>query len=419
MFGWRKKSENFDWHSYVRTTIKLRREARRDRIDVARQAALDKAHAAGQAVAAGGKAAGKAAIVGAQVGAEQGAKGASWFAANLGRAFSAAFGPLGTGMRDAAARIFPRLAAFDLAGPLALIGVIALASGGYRWATVRLDAEAAVPLALGVVMLLLASPALLTRGGVAVPRISSKTWLLGLGGAAATAALIVGGQMLVAPGRGIGFGSFGTATLPPGKAPASEGRAQAISGDMLRLNGVVYRLAGVEAPDRTQSCMRPGKRRWRCGEAALTALERVTRGRSMVCAASGSPDSAGRIPATCKSDGRDVAADLVREGHVFAVSSLFGGYAAEEADARQKKVGVWNGESERPADYRAKLWETAKKASPDGCPIKGLVGTAGKTFLVPGGRDYAKASVRPAKGERWFCSETDAAAAGFKPGERT
>ena len=418
MFGWRKKSEGFDWHAYVRTTIKLRREARRDRIDVARQAALDKAHGAGQAVAAGSKAASKAALAGAQVGAEHGAKGAAWFASNLGRAFAAAFGPLGAGIRDSAGRALPRLAGFDLAGPLALVGTVAAASGTYRWSTVRLDAEALVPLGIGAMLLLAAAPALLTRGGIALPRLGAKAWLAGLGGAAALAALFVGGRMLVDPDRG-GAGLFGTATLPQAKSSSGEGRAQAITGDTLRLNGVVYRLAGIEAPERKQACIKPGNRRWRCGESALAALERMTRAKLITCAAAGSADTAGRTPATCKSDGRDVAADLVRDGHVFALSSLFGGYGPQEAEARERKAGLWNGDAERPSEYRAKAWETAKKASPDGCPIKGTVGTAGKTYVLPGAKDYAKAAIRAGKGERWFCSESDAAAAGFKPAERT
>ena len=418
MFGWRKKSEGFDWHAYVRTTIKVRREARRDRIDAARQAALDQAHAAGKAVAAGSKAAGKAAVAGAQVGAEQSAKGASWFASNLGRAFVAAFGPLGAGVRDGFARVFPRLAGFDLAGPLALIGGIAAASGAYRWETVRLDAEALIPLAIGAVLLLAAAPALLSRAGKTIPGINSKVWLMALGGAAAVAAMFVGGRMLIDPDRGTA-GLFGTATLPSGKSAGAEGRAQAITGDTLRLNGVVYRLAGIEAPDRRQDCIKPGNRRWRCGESALSALERVARAKPLSCTPGGSADTAGRVPATCKFDGRDIAADLVRDGHVFAISSLFGGYSSEENDARQRKAGIWNGESERPAAYRAKAWEAAKTASPDGCPIKGVVGTSGKTYVLPGAKDYAKATIRTAKGERWFCSESEAVAAGFKPAERT
>jgi endonuclease YncB( thermonuclease family) len=411
VFGWRKKQEAFDWHAYVRTTIKLRREARRDRIDAARQAALDKAHAAGQAVAAGSKAAGMAAVAGAQAGAEHGAKGASWFATNLGRALTAAFGPLLSGLRSVSGGMFDKLKGFDLAGPLALVALIALTSGAYRVYAQRLDAEAMVALGLGALMLLISAPALLTRFGVAAPR----TWAIGLTAASGIGAAALAVPILSGTASLPSFSTLGTMSLP-GRSTAIEGRAQAVSGDALRLNGIVYILSGIEAPERAQACMRPGKRRWRCGEAAQNALEKLVRNKTTSCAPSGSPDPSGRRIAACTVDAKDLASDLVREGHVFAVSSMFGGYSTLETEARAKKLGIWNGEAERPSENRAKVWEAARKSSPDGCPIKGIVSQGGtKLYVMPGARDYKKASIRAAKGERWFCTEADAASAGWKP----
>src|SRR5256714_13612383 len=68
MFGRRKNNDGFEWHKYVRTTIKLRREERRQRILEARRAAVHQAGAAGVALAAGSRAAGSAALGGAKVG---------------------------------------------------------------------------------------------------------------------------------------------------------------------------------------------------------------------------------------------------------------------------------------------------------------------------------------------------------------
>ncbi len=367
MFGWRKKPEAFDWHAYVRTTIKLRREARRDRIDAARQVALEKAHAAGQAVAAGSKAAGKAAVAGAQAGAEQGVKGASWFAVNLGRAFAAAFGPLFAGIGRAAGPVFDKLKIFDLAGPLALIGLLALSSGMYRVYAQAADSEAMIAIAIGALMIIASAPALLHRVGVVTPR----AWIAGSVVVAGIGAAALAAPILFDAAKRPGLGMLGNVTLP-GRSTVIEGRAQAVAGDALRMNGITYKLTGVEAPERGQACMRPGKRRWRCGEAAQAALERLVRGKTTACTASGSPDAAGRAMATCLVDARDVAADLVRDGHVFATVSMFGGYSSLESEARQKKTGLWNGEAERPSENRAKVWEAAKKSSPDGCPINML-----------------------------------------------
>ena len=40
MFGWRKKKDGFVWNEYVRTTILLRREQRRQRVEDVRDAAV-------------------------------------------------------------------------------------------------------------------------------------------------------------------------------------------------------------------------------------------------------------------------------------------------------------------------------------------------------------------------------------------
>jgi endonuclease YncB( thermonuclease family) len=426
MFGWRKKSEGFDWHTYVRTTIKVRREVRRDRIDAARQAALDKAHAAGQAVAAGGKAAGAAAVQGAAAGAVHGVKGLSWFWQSLVRAFSAAFGPLGEWLMQATARVAKQLKIWDFAGPIGLIGGIALASGLYRWRAIGWNAETAIPVGLGLLMVLATVPALLARGGIKLPKTLklAKTW------PALSQKAVMAGIAVVALGAGAlaytrsglptaaSLGSIAHLKFLPGAAAPIEGRAVVQAGDTLRVNGKLYRLAGVEAPDKQQSCMKPGKRRWRCGESAVAALEKATRGKTLKCSPSGGPDASGHTSATCTADGRDIATELVRSGHIFSTASFVGGYSSDESAAKAAKAGIWNGEAERPSEYRTKAWDTAKKASPDGCPIKGSVTSSGKVYVLPWVNGYNRTTIKANKGERWFCSESDAVAAGFKVAER-
>jgi hypothetical protein len=52
---------------------------------------------------------------------------------------------------------------------------------------------------------------------------------------------------------------------------------------------------------------------------------------------------------------------------------------------------------------------------PAGCVIKGNIGPGGKFFLLPGDPRYKLAIIDPAKGERWFCTETDARSNDFQP----
>jgi hypothetical protein len=51
-----------------------------------------------------------------------------------------------------------------------------------------------------------------------------------------------------------------------------------------------------------------------------------------------------------------------------------------------------------------------------GCLIKGNINSKGKhIYHVPGGRWYDATSIDQSKGERWFCSEAEAQAAGWRP----
>ena len=50
----------------------------------------------------------------------------------------------------------------------------------------------------------------------------------------------------------------------------------------------------------------------------------------------------------------------------------------------------------------------------NGCTIKGNIGKSGKISHVPGSPSYAATKIDESKGERWFCSEGEARAAGWR-----
>jgi hypothetical protein len=57
----------------------------------------------------------------------------------------------------------------------------------------------------------------------------------------------------------------------------------------------------------------------------------------------------------------------------------------------------------------------ATTAPPDGCTIKGNVNRKGeRIFHMPGDRNYERVRMTKGGGERWFCSEEQAAAAGWR-----
>jgi hypothetical protein len=49
------------------------------------------------------------------------------------------------------------------------------------------------------------------------------------------------------------------------------------------------------------------------------------------------------------------------------------------------------------------------------CPIKGNITSSGHIYHMPWSPWYEKVRIDTAKGERWFCSEREALAAGWRP----
>ncbi len=196
-----------------------------------------------------------------------------------------------------------------------------------------------------------------------------------------------------------------------------EGRGTAVTGDTLRVGSTTVRLTGIEAPEPDQTCTDGDGREWSCGRAARQALSGVLRTGRVVCDVSSSAE--GLSSGDCKIGDVDVAAELVRAGHVFATSGLFASYGGIENKARAAKAGIWSGQATRPSDYRAQKWEEAKREAPDGCPIKGSVRGGRRYYVVPWARGYERVKVTLSRGERWFCSESEAQEAGFKPFEQS
>jgi endonuclease YncB( thermonuclease family) len=411
---WRKKPDGFEWHEYIRTTILVRRKARREKAIEARQAAGQQMQAAGVALVAGSRAAGGAAW--------QGARAGSWA---LLLALQAAWAFLVHLLRTIARPIADLLARPYIGGPLSLAGAIVLGAGIGRTRIVGLDREAALTLVAGGVLMAGSLLPMLARAIAWRPPRLPRAARMAMA-AVAGAAVLAGGAAWIASGGGPrivasipsipGVVASAVGSLPLIGGKELKGRAYASGADTLRVGSTLVRLAGIEAHEAEQRCGRGGNR-WRCSGVAETVLARLVNSRPVSCALSGS-DAAGRPLGRCTVGDTDVGAELVRQGYVFAESGILARYAGEEREARDAKAGLWGGDVERPAEFRAKLWEEAKRRAPDGCPIKGQVTASARIYVLPWSADYERARVQSTRGERWFCSEPEALSAGFKAAQR-
>ena len=66
------------------------------------------------------------------------------------------------------------------------------------------------------------------------------------------------------------------------------------------------------------------------------------------------------------------------------------------------------------------LWQGDFAALWDDCRIKGNISTQSgeRIYHVPGGQYYGRTGITTSKGERWFCSEAEARAAGWRRSRR-
>lgn len=228
--------------------------------------------------------------------------------------------------------------------------------------------------------------------------------------------------------------SLGLALSGPAQAADITGRASVIDGDTIEIQGQRIRLYAIDAPESSQICADADNRAWRCGRDAALLLDRLLSGRTVACTII-DRDRYGRVVARCAVGGDDMNRRMVAEGLAVAYTAYGRDYAPDEAEARTARRGLWSGRFVMPWDHRkgVKLSPppAGQAATPDrkpaspapatpaagsaaGCKIKGNISRDGrKLYHLPGGRSYEQTRINERDGERWFCTEADARAAGW------
>lgn len=189
-----------------------------------------------------------------------------------------------------------------------------------------------------------------------------------------------------------------------------------IDGDTLDLDGVRYRLHGIDAPEAGQLCRTASRGDWPCGDLSIKNLSSFLVGKSVECEPR-EKDLYGRWIAICRADGADVSKEMVASGFAWAFRKYSLDYVNVEDSARKSRKGIWQAPTETPWDFRAHRWDSATgEAEMPGCPIKGNINRKNeKIYHPPWSKDYSKTRIDTRKGERWFCLESEALAAGWRP----
>ena len=205
--------------------------------------------------------------------------------------------------------------------------------------------------------------------------------------------------------------------LAPQAQAGFDGVVRVIDGDTLDVGGVRVRLHGIDAPELGQSCQISAGQDWDCGTWVSREVRARYQGATASCDAV-EKDRFGRVVATCRVDGADIGRRLVRDGMAVAFRKYSKTYVGDEAAARRANAGLHSGTFQRPADHR-NAQSAQNNTNVSGCRIKGNISSKGKRiYHVPGQKYYDKTRIRTSAGERWFCSEADARAAGWRKSRR-
>lgn len=203
------------------------------------------------------------------------------------------------------------------------------------------------------------------------------------------------------------------------------GLVRVIDGDTFDVGEVRVRLHGIDAPELGQICTNPDGETWDCGTWVAEEVRARIEGREARCEAV-EKDRYDRTVARCAVVGQDVGRMLVADGLALAYRKYSMAYDLEEKAAVVAGRGLHEVLMARPEDHRRMVREEraaeaqAKAPAPQaGCVIKGnRSGSGNQIYHMPGQADYDATVITEAKGERWFCSEAEARAAGWRRAKR-
>ncbi len=206
-----------------------------------------------------------------------------------------------------------------------------------------------------------------------------------------------------------------------GLAQGFGGVVRVIDGDTYDVGAVRVRLYGVDAPEIGQTCTNGDGVQWDCGTWAADQVRARIGQRKVVCEKV-TEDQYGRTVARCALAGQDLGRMLVAEGLALAFRRYAMDYDLDEKGAVVAGRGIHAHLFDRPEDHRRMVREdlAAKARAPQsGCVIKGnRSGSDKRIYHMPGQADYDATVITEAKGERWFCSEAEARAAGWRRARR-
>ena len=194
------------------------------------------------------------------------------------------------------------------------------------------------------------------------------------------------------------------------------GRIRVIDGDTFDVGQTRVRLYAIDAPEQDQSCLTQQGAAFACGQWASAQVADRFGGARATCTRIDT-DRYGRTVAKCRARGVDMGQEIVAQGWAFAYRRYGMDYDLDEKAAYVADRGLHGYRVQSPAAFR-KNRATGRISADPACRIKGNISKSGRIYHLPGQEFYEQTRINTDRGERWFCSVTDARKAGWRPARR-
>ena len=139
------------------------------------------------------------------------------------------------------------------------------------------------------------------------------------------------------------------------------GIAKVTDGDTIQIEGKKIRFFGIDAPEKKQQCKKPWltisfisfNKNYPCGQISTDKLKKKINNKFLICKWT-NKDRYKRFIAECFKDKTNLNAWMVKNGYAVAYRKYSKKYVTDEINAKNNKLGIWQGKFEMPWDYRRK-----------------------------------------------------------------
>ena len=139
------------------------------------------------------------------------------------------------------------------------------------------------------------------------------------------------------------------------------GFAKVVDGDTIKINSKKIRLYGIDAPEKKQKCKKTYltisfmsfTKDYMCGEVSTQKLIKKINKQKLNCNIL-DVDKYKRLIGECFKRNINLNSWMVSNGYAVAYRKYSKKYVSDEINAKNNKLGIWQGKFEMPWDYRRK-----------------------------------------------------------------